>query len=201
MQTLPPIATFATAIEQIASVGHAAWQRDLLCGLSGNISIRLDEDTILITASGTAKGFLRPEDLSLISRTGDVIMGTKKPSSELGLHLAIYDSCSDCMAILHSHPTRLQALELKKSALVFDSVRLFEAEFWLKRLLVVPAIAPGSPLLGKECAHSLAANTPLPLGIWLSGHGLCAIGMTLHDCLACSEELEHLAQVSLLAEA
>lgn len=191
------------AIGKIINIGKFAWQKDLMAGFSGNISCRLNNNQILLTASGVAKGHLEPDDFITISAAGKKFAGKKQPSSESGLHLAIYAAFNDCNAILHTHPPYLQALELKFGTASFLQINLFEAAYWRERLVMTAAFKPGDSQLGQACVENLRAQwqaqPPYPCGAWLSGHGLCAMGVNLDQCLSFTEELEHIAKVQLLS--
>ncbi|MFN3268199.1 MAG: class II aldolase/adducin family protein, partial [Zestosphaera sp.] len=60
-------------------------------GRSGNVSVRIKEvDHVLITPSGLPKASLSTEDIVVVSMSGEVIEGSRKPTVELPLHTAIY---------------------------------------------------------------------------------------------------------------
>jgi len=58
---------------------------------------------VLVTGSGTSLGSLTPSDLTLVSPSGDVLDGDLPPTSELPLHLAVYDAFPEVTAIAHAH--------------------------------------------------------------------------------------------------
>lgn len=192
----------ATAIAQLTFWGNAAWQKSLLPGFSGNLSIRLTTEAIAITASGVPKGFLQADDFAIVTPTGQLLAG-KKASSELALHLAIYGAFAEVQTILHSHPPYLQTLETRYGQIQFTNLHLYEASYWQQRLTMVPAIPPGDTRLADVAIAELMQNKnqlTLPWAVWLGQHGLCAIGNTLQNCFAITEELEHLAKVEILAQ-
>ena len=173
-----------------------AWERGLLSGFNGNLSLRLGEDC-LITCAGAAKGYLRPEDIVPVGmRTGVCAADPpRRPSSELGMHLALYRTRPDAAAIVHAHPGRLLALSLRVSEEDFLRLPLFEAETLRAGLAFVPALPPGTEELARAAAHAAA---PLAVrALWMWGHGLTCLGGTLTQALALAEELEHVAAVQL----
>lgn len=191
----------AEAAVSICEICNKAWQKNLMAGWSGNASLRL-EAGILITAAGAAKGFLRPEDCLLATAAGKRLSGGR-PSSESGVHLALYAKFPECKAILHTHPTALQALEAgspetSNPCKALAALPLHEAAYWSAHFQYAPSFPPGRPEVARAVG-AVAFNAPLPLGIWLARHGLVCMGETLLDCLCLTEELEHLAQVALAA--
>lgn len=178
---------------------RAAWQRGLLSGFNGNVSLR-QGSAFHITCSGAAKGFLRPEDVALVSlqtpdhAPGQLLEGGR-PSSEMPMHLAVYAAAPETCAIVHCHPRHLLALELKVGLEDFLCLPLFEADMLRARLAVAPALPPGSQALaeavGEAARHAEA--------VWMSRHGLTCRAQTLLAAVALAEELDHLAAVQLLA--
>ena len=180
----------------IIAACRRAWERGLLSGVGGNISLRLGEDC-LITCSGAAKGYLRHEEIVVVKMDGSRDAGQSAPSSELGMHLALYRARPEAAAIAHAHPCRLLALSLRVEEKDFLRLPLFEAERLRAGLAFVPALPPGTEELARAAAH--AASRPEIRALWMWGHGLTCLGGSLTQALALAEELEHLAAVQLLA--
>lgn len=88
--------------QELVATAHAAAAGGLVVGTVGNLSARVGGNC-LISASGARLDSLSPAQLSEVDLDGGVVAGTLRPSSETGLHLAIYKSRSDAGAILHTH--------------------------------------------------------------------------------------------------
>ena len=88
--------------EEIIFWGGQLHQRGLLCGSSGNIS-KCINDKILITAHNAYLGFLEKEDILVIDKEGNVLEGSKKPTSELALHLVIHKTFKEKPIVIHAH--------------------------------------------------------------------------------------------------
>lgn len=195
----------ASAMERLARAGHNAWREGLMAGFSGNLSMRLEPGRILITTSGIGKGQLGPEDFVVVDDSGRPL-GSGVPSSETGLHVALYAVMPDCQSITHIHPPRMQALELLlarqgNEEKDFINLDLFEARIWRKKLAIAGAGAPGSEETAQAAASALAGLLPAqpPLAVWLPRHGLCGMGLTPEQALGIGEELEHLAGIQLIS--
>lgn len=95
-------------IEEIVKYGRIAGEKGYTPGISGNISVRAGNE-VIITASGTANGFLEKDDFSIVDIDGNVVGGNPKPSSEKFLHIEFYKKRSDVNAVLHFHSPCLTA--------------------------------------------------------------------------------------------
>lgn len=171
---------------------RAAWQRGLLSGFNGNVSLRVGTHCH-ITCSGAAKGYLRPEDVAVLSLQGETLSGGR-PSSEAQMHLAIYDAVAATHAIVHCHPRHLLALELKVGLEDFLCLPLFEADMLRSRLAVVPALPPG----GLELAQAVGQAAVHADAVWMSRHGLTCHAADVRTAVALAEELDHMAAIQLL---
>ncbi len=77
----------------------------LIAGRDGNLSVRLGADRVLVTPSGFIKSLLKPADMVEVDLAGKPRKrGTRKPTSELDLHLRILRHRPDVHAVVHAHP-------------------------------------------------------------------------------------------------
>ncbi|NLO13188.1 MAG: L-ribulose-5-phosphate 4-epimerase, partial [Clostridiales bacterium] len=76
----------------------------------GNVSAR-DPETghILIKPSGVDYEALRPEDMVVLDRDGNIIEGHLRPSSDTPTHLALYARYPELHGIVHSHSPQATA--------------------------------------------------------------------------------------------
>src|SRR5216117_845281 len=90
--------------QSIVEIGRRLYERGFIAAGDGNISVRLD-DCILTTPRSVCKGFLTPEMVVKVSLDGQrKLAGTHEASSELSMHLLIYQERPDVRAIVHAHP-------------------------------------------------------------------------------------------------
>lgn len=184
--------------DELRGICLRGWQRGLYSGFNGNASLRIGT-ACLLTCSGAAKGDLGPGDLALVDIASGAVLAGGTPSSEGAMHLAIYRARPDAMAVVHTHPPRLLALDVLVStdALVppDDMLRLpiYESELLRGQLGFAPAHAPGT----QELADAVAAAAVTRDAVWMERHGLCCTGPSAARALALAEELEHLAGVQL----
>lgn len=85
------------------------YERGLIAGLDGNVSVRLGPDRVLVTPSGMSKVDVRPADLVEVAldgtrRTSRGARSYREASSEVYLHLRMYSRRPDVTAVVHAHP-------------------------------------------------------------------------------------------------
>jgi len=173
---------------QICEVGRWMWQRGIVGAIEGNISCRLTEKTLLCTPASKHKGTLRPEDIAVTNYNGETI-GTNKPSSELQLHLEIYEQRPDCLAVVHAHPPIATAF-----ALVGETIPdnyLPEAAVVLGSVALVPFAMPGTT----EMRDVIRPYLEFHKSFLLSQHGAVTLGNSLFDAFTRMETLERICNV------
>lgn len=92
--------------EEICEIGRRMYARRMVAANDGNISVRLSEKEILCTPTGVSKGFMKPEQLCKTDLSGNVLEMAEGlgPSSEVKMHLRVYQKRPDIMAVVHAHP-------------------------------------------------------------------------------------------------
>ena len=92
--------------EEICEIGRRMYSRRMVAANDGNISVRLSEEEILCTPTGVSKGFMKPEQLCKINLSGNVLEMAEGfgPSSEVKMHLRVYQKRPDIKAVVHAHP-------------------------------------------------------------------------------------------------
>jgi L-fuculose-phosphate aldolase len=162
-------------------------------GTSGNLSVRLDEDRLLVTPTGVSKALVRRADMVIVDLQGRLLCGTRKVTSEVGMHLAIYEKRTDVQAVIHSHPPIATAFACSGRAL--DEVLCQEAVMTVGRIPLAPYATTGTD----EVAASLNPYISEHDAILLENHGAVSSGKNLLDAFMKMETIEHLAQVALAA--
>jgi L-fuculose-phosphate aldolase len=166
----------------------------LLSGLEGNLSLRLPNGDVMITATGVRKDRLTPADLIILSPAGEQTHGLGKPSSELALHLALYSAEQTVSAIIHTHPPIATAFAVARRVPVAGI--LAESAALLGGVALVPYHEPGSGHLGQSAGEALqSARAQL-----LAGHGAVTVGVNIQDALVRMELLEKLCEIQLSAD-
>ena len=95
--------------EKIVRFGALLYERRLAHGSAGNLSVRLEDGSILVTPTNSSLGSLDPERISKVSPTGELLAGDP-PSKEAFFHLAVYEERPTAQAIVHLHSTHSVAV-------------------------------------------------------------------------------------------
>jgi L-fuculose-phosphate aldolase len=162
-------------------------------GTSGNLSVRLDEHRLLVTPTGMSKYLLKADDMVIVDLHGRLLAGTRNVTSEISMHLAVYDRRGDVGAVIHSHPPIATAFACAGRAL--DEMLCQEA---VMTLGVVP-LAKYSMTGTYEVAASLVPFLPGHDAILMANHGAISYGKTLLEAFQKMETVEHLAHIALVA--
>ena len=157
----------------------------------GNLSVRLDDERILITPSGISKGRMEADDLLVLDLAGRVIIARSegRPSSETPMHLEVYRQRPDARAAIHAHP--IFATTLTVAGLDFPADVLPEV---LLALGEVPITAYSTPS-SQEDADAIRPFIQSHNAILLRQHGSLTLGRDLEEALLHLERVEHVAEV------
>ncbi len=185
--------TPAQGAEALIRIGKRLYEAGLNRGTDGNFSLRTGENAVLATCSGCEKGFLTPEDLVLLDLGGHVLSGRGRPSSEIKLHLRLYQANPRAMAAVHAHPVHATAL----ASAGLDMVRplLPPVVMQLGPVHTAPYALPGSDAL----ADSILPFCQKSNAVLLANHGALTWGATAEQALTRMETLEQCAAIYLAA--
>ena len=167
----------------------------LIAGQDGNVSVRLSPTRVLVTPSGLFKALLRPSDLVEVDLAGRRKRGRLNPTSELDLHLRIFQRRPDVVAVVHAHPPIATGFAVAGEG--FDRLVLPELVLLLGRVPLVPYGTPGTKELGDRVEPYLAGHD----GWLLANHGAVTVGPTLDAAWMRMESLEHAARIIFAARA
>ena len=181
--------------ESICRYGRSLFERGLTPGSSGNISLRLDDGGWLVTPTNASLGFLDPAGLSRLDAKGRLISG-HKPTKEIPLHSALYESRDTARAIVHLHSTHAVAVSMLPD-IDPDAVLPPLTAYYLMRVgnaALVPYYRPGDPAVA-DAIRGLAGRHAAVL---LANHGPVVAGESLEAAVFATEELEETAKLYLL---
>jgi len=180
------------ARKTILEIGRELAKEGLVAATNGNISLRLDETTVLITATGKNKGRLEAGDL-LLARLG--ALPPLGASMETGLHLLIYQARPEVRAVIHAHPPIATAWAAANLVPGGEKAILPEIALNLGKIGLAAYAEPGSQALALAVREALAqGNAAL-----LANHGAVTVGDDLWQAYDRLVLLEHYAQTMLWA--
>ncbi len=160
-------------------------------GTWGNISVRVDTETFLITPSRIPYEEMQPEDILLMNLDGKVLEGTRLPTSERELHRGILKARPDIMAIVHTHST----YAIAAGTLGCDIPPISEEICQLLggRIPVTSNFVASEKHveLGEECVRSIGSYNAL----LIRNHGAVACGRSLSEAVVSCQVVEKSAQI------
>jgi L-fuculose-phosphate aldolase len=175
---------------EIIRIGRRLYSRSLVVAKSGNLSCRLDKDTMLITASGTSLGALTQKDIVKVSLSEKIESSGRRPSSELPLHSMIYKNF-DRSCVIHCHPPLTNAYFAVYSRL---AELIFETRYTIGEVPVVKqntvTVTDPGPVI------SALKKNPL---VVLKNHGAVAIADVFSEAFYYIEALESAVEIAAAA--
>ena len=177
----------------IVRVCRRLYERGLLAGPDGNVSVRLLDGTILVTPSGMSKIDVCDEDLVMVDLEGRSLARSRRPSSELQMHLRIYQRRPDIMAVVHAHPPLATGFAVAGEN--FVAPVLPEVILQMGGVPLLPYATPGTSALADSFEPFLDRHD----AFLLANHGATTIGPTLDIANQRMESLEHAARILFTA--
>ena len=181
--------------EQICELAKSMFDRGLTGGSTGNISARTPDGGLLVSPTGTSFGRLDPARLTRFDATGVQIDGDK-PTKEMPLHAAFYETRSTAGAVVHLHSCHAVALSLMPDADAdcFLPPLTPYGIMKLGRVKLLPFFLPGDPAMG-EAIRGLAGKRS---AVMLANHGPVVAGKDVEAACNAIEELEDTARLAML---
>ncbi len=179
----------------MCAVCRRLYERGLIAGQDGNVSVRLDDDRILVTPAGLSKVDVRPEDLVELGLDGTMRTGARRPSSEVAVHLRAYQRRADVQAVVHAHPPTATAFAV--AGIPLDGASLAELRLGVGPVPLVPYATPGTDGVA-DAFEPFWANHDAFL---MAHHGALTVGRSLTDAHQRMESLEHGARILWAARA
>jgi len=177
--------------KDIIEIGRRLYQKGFVASHDGNISVRVSENEIVATATGVCKGFLCLDDIVLVDMHGNKIAGRGEPSSELKMHLVVYEKRPDVSAVVHAHPpvaTGFAVAGIPLAQCILPEVVI--------SLGAVPVAAYGTPSTHEVC-DSIAPLVQKSEAFLLANHGVATLGEDVFQAYYRMETVEHFARILL----
>ena len=194
-------ANTAAAVRAVIEAGAASARHHWVPATSGNFSVRVDANTVAITATGTDKGALGENDVIVVG-----LDAAKHPraSAEAPLHYALYRAQPEIGAVFHVHSLNatLASLRLAENGkIVLKGLELLKAFSGIKThdtSIVVPVFANTQDIEGLSSEVVAAAlGRPGVHGFLLEGHGLYAWGRNPAEAWRHLEAFDYLLNLQL----
>lgn len=179
------------ARHDMAFLCKSLFDRGFSVGTAGNVSVRLD-DGILMTPTSVRLGDLDPDRIAKIDPNGQHIAGDR-PTKEVFLHQAFYETRPQTGAVVHLHSTWATALSCLNHVDPDDCVPPLTPYVVMRvgKVKRVPYVKPGDPKSG----DLIRALKDAYAAVLLRNHGPVVSGKTLFSAVCAAEELEETAKL------
>ena len=187
--------TYQEARDAICDVCHKMWQQGWVAANDGNVSVRLNENLIMVTPTGVSKSFITPQMLVIADMNGNIIESEsgRKYSSEFKMHLKCYKDREDVNAVVHAHPP--VATGYAVAGIPLDDYSMIETVIAIGSVPVTPFGTPSTD----EVPKAIEPYLPYHDVLLLANHGALTIGADLITAYYRMETLELFAKISLNA--
>jgi len=179
--------------EDIVRYGRCLYERGFIAATDGNLSVRLDEERLLITPTCVCKGMMDPDDMVIIDLDGHKLEGERNVSSEVAMHLLIYRMRPDVWGIVHAHPPTATGFAAAHIAL--DQPLISEVVLTIGSVPLATYACPGTEALPESLRPFVAGHN----AILMANHGVVAYGDNLDHAFMNMETVEHFAKIALVA--
>jgi L-fuculose-phosphate aldolase len=177
--------------DELIAMGRLMWEKGLVAGWNGNLSLRVSDAHLLMTATGTCLGRLERKEIVLMTIDGKVL-GAGVPTSESHLHFEIYRNLTKVKAVVHTHTPCINAFFLNRG--IFRP-RTLEARHVLGEVYGVAQstmnVTDAAPVIKRLGKNTLVA---------LKAHGIVSTGSKLFDCFAKIQVLEEQLWIEALGK-
>lgn len=179
---------------RVIEAGIKLLDKGLVAGTWGNISARIaGTNLMVVTPSGRNYRELTESDIVVTDGEGNIVEGKLKPSSELPMHLAIYQARPDVSAIIHTHSVFASSCAVARRPIppiIEDLVQLAGGS-----IEVADYALPGTNKLAQNVVHSLGGKG----AVLLANHGVVCCGKNLNEAMLGCELVEKAAQIYIYA--
>lgn len=183
----------STARRDILRIGSFLHQKSLVAASDGNISIRLPNGRVLATPTSMSKGMMEPDDLVLTDMQGRKLAGKRNPSSEMAMHLLIYELRPEVNGIVHAHPP--VATGFAASGMALNQALVAEVVLALGCIPLAEYGTTGTP----ELSATLRPLIPHYDAILMANHGVVSYGEDVWKAYFKMETVEHFARIALVS--
>ncbi len=179
----------AALAQQICDVMRMMYEHEFVVANDGNVSCRLPNGNILITASGVLKGYMTPDQVIECDAQGNSLDG-RRVTTEIKMHVAAYQVRPDIRAVVHGHPI---------FAVAFSLAGISLAECVIPEIIVTMGTIPTAPYATPstyDLPESLATFLARGDAVIMERHGVVCVGSDLIDGYKKMEMVEHTAKIT-----
>ncbi len=180
---------------QVLDIALRMLQDGVVHGSQGNVSaLDNQSELIAITPSAIPYTKLKPEDICVIDKEGQIVESKWKPTSEIALHLIFYKRREDVKAVIHSHAPYSTVF-----GVIHEPIPIVLNEAAMNLSGDVPVARYARP--GTEEVAEVTFNTMLPdkVAAVMAHHGLVTVGPDLEAAYNSTIAVETTARIVIMA--
>lgn len=180
--------------QQICDIGKNLWNRGMVASNDGNISALMPGVRVLCTPTAVSKGYLTPSMLAVVDLQGNVLEQHEghRPSSEVKMHLRIYQVSPAAGAVVHAHPLYGTVFAVMGEAI--RTKMMPESVVTMSEVPLAPYATPSTEAVPDSVEPFALTHT----ACLLEHHGALSWGPDLMTAYLTMERLEYTAQMTYL---
>lgn len=177
--------------KEMCEIGKRVYDRGMVAANDGNFSVKLNEREYLCTPTGVSKGFMTPEFICKVDEKGNVLEDNEgfRPSSEIKMHLRVYEERPDVRAVVHAHP--MYATSFAIAGMGLTAKIMPEAVISLGEVPLTPYGTPST----MEIPDAISPFLQDYDAVLLANHGALSYAGTLLDAYHKMESVEFYARL------
>lgn len=179
--------------DAIREYGIELIERGLTEGTGGNLSMRIDDEHIAISPSGVPYSEIDVWDVPVVDLDGNVLTGDREPSTELPMHLAVYERRDDVGGVVHTHSPYATSFAALGEPIPASH---YLVAFAGTHIPVAEYRTHATPELGEAATKSLGDEFNATL---LKNHGVLTADDSLTSAFDVAEMVEYCARIHHLA--
>ena len=178
----------------VCEAGKRLLRENLVSGTWGNLSLRMDDENMIITPSGKPYELLSPEDMVRVNYHTLSWEGESKPSSELKLHAAIYLDRKDVNAVIHTHQPNASTVAAARREVppILDDM----AQIIGPSVRVAAYAMPNTKKIVRKTLRALSGRN----AALMANHGAVCIGRDMEEAFLVCQVLEKACRAFIEAE-
>lgn len=180
--------------KQVIEAGLKLVKEGLVARTWGNVSLKVDDNQMLITPSGRKYEDLTLDDIVLVDTQTSKYEGNIKPSSEHKLHSEIYKTRSGINAVIHTHQMNAStcaAARREVPPILDDMAQIIGAT-----VRVAPYALPSTKKIVKATVKALKGR----MAALMANHGAVCIGRDMDEAFVVCQVLEKACKAFIEAE-
>ncbi len=179
--------------QDICDIGKRIYSKGFAAANEGNLSIRVDDNTVLCTPTRHCKGFMTPDDICTVDMTGKQVAGKLKRTSEVLLHIEIYRQRPEITSVVHCHPPYATAFAVAHEPI--PNCVLPEPDIFLGEVPIAAYATPGN----QNFAETILPFVDRTNIIVLANHGTVSYESDIETAYWLTEILDAYCRILILA--